>query len=390
MIQKVKQFLTPYLGDTPFLLALSGGPDSMALYHLLNELKIPFECAHIDHGWRESSRKEAEWLKTVVPGLHALTLTKEDFKGNLEESGRRLRFEYLKKVAERIGAKAILTAHHADDQAETVMKRLLEKVPPYSLKGISAVSKKEGILMLRPLLNITKQELVAYLGDKPFIVDESNLEGPFLRAKMRKDMLPFLNDTFGKNCNESLGYFYKEIEELQAYLNRQTDSKYRKETGPFGSYLILDADPYELKGMIVRFLKEEGLAVNYEIVNEIIENRFKSNIKFNNLYLDRSVLFNLKSISADSWTVESDKEADWGWKAFLKGSVGTLAEGDCVLMAPDQETLKRRQSDKVPLPIRMACPIAQNEKGDIYDFLRPPKKNLNSPCRILLKFTSLC
>ncbi len=405
MIHKVKKFLSPYLGEAPLLLALSGGPDSMALYYALKELGVNFECAHIDHGWRESSQKEAEWLKSVVPGLHVLTLSKSDFKGNLEEAGRRLRFQFLKEIAKKVGAKTILTAHHADDQAETVMKRLFEKVPPYSLRGISSVSEFEDLLLLRPLLNSTKQELLSYLGERKYLIDETNIDGPFLRAKMRKEMLPFLNEAFGKNCNDSFVKFHEEIEALQSYLKRQTESKYQKTEGPLGSFLALDADPYELKGMIVRFLKEEGLPVNYHLIDGIVENRFKSNIKFNDLYLDRCFLFNIKSnheliepikltdlIQIGPWTVRADSEkgGGWGWKSYFMGEVSTLAEGDLWLAPPDQETLKRRQADKIAQVLRISCPIIKNEKGDIYDFLRKPKKNLNSPCRILLKFTSLC
>lgn len=397
MLKTIKTFLSPYIGEAPFLLALSGGPDSMALYYALKELGIRVECAHVDHGWRESSRDEALWLKSIIPGLHVLSLKKEDFTGNLEDAGRRHRFRFLKEVAKNIGACAILTAHHKDDQAETVMKRLFEKVPPYSLKGIPAVSHIEGIPLLRPLLQISKEALIAYLGDRKYLVDETNHDGPFLRAKMRKEMLPFLNQAFGKNCNDSLFKFHHEIHELQSYLNRQIEAKYEKTKGPFGSFIKLEADPYELKAMIVRFLKEEGLRINYHLVDEMVKNRSRSNLKFNNLYLDRFYLFNFNSVEEDqvrfgSWKVSIDheKEAVWGWKSYFKGEVSTLAEGDFEIAPPDEKTLKIRQSDKIPKPLRESCPIVINKKGDIYDFLRQPKKNLNSPCRILLKFTSLC
>lgn len=397
----LKDFLRPYQG--PFLLALSGGPDSMALYYMLKELGVEVVSAHIDHGWREESRQEAEWLASIIPGLHVKRLEKSSFNGNLEESARRLRLDFLKETARKVGAEVIVMGHHADDQAETVMKRLFEKVPPYSLKAIPAVSKADGFTILRPLLSLSKKEILDYLGTRPYLVDSTNLEGPFLRSRMRRELIPFLNETFGKNCTTAFGHFHEEIEALQAYLKRQTEGKYRKISGPFGACLFLDGDPYELKFMIHRFLKEEGEPIHYQILEKIAQN--PSQARFGNLVVDRGVLFLCRALpeckgtiklasgpnEAPPFSAHVDKgEPLTGWEAFWRGEVSTGAEGDLWLSAPDPLSLKRRQDHKIASFLRHVCPIVKNERGEVFDFLLPPKKNPKTSLRILLKFTALC
>src|SRR6476620_6970567 len=131
----VLSFLKRY-GDLnrPMLLALSGGPDSLSLLHLLlncqKKLQFTFGIAHIDHRWRSESKEEAESLRQLAEthqiSFHLKVLDPSSFQGNLEENCRQKRLEFFRQLCHEYRYQAVLLGHHANDQAETVLKRLLE------------------------------------------------------------------------------------------------------------------------------------------------------------------------------------------------------------------------------------------------------------------------
>ena len=132
MLEKTKQYLEGTLSkNEKYLLALSGGPDSMALFHLLLEGGWNFHVCHVDHGWRKESFEEANQLKILAEKhLVPFYLYKIDIKeleeGNLEDNCRKMRFLFFKQEYAKCGFDALLTGHHADDQVETILKRVFE------------------------------------------------------------------------------------------------------------------------------------------------------------------------------------------------------------------------------------------------------------------------
>lgn len=180
----------------PLLLALSGGSDSFALYHLMLETKHPFEVIHVDHGWREESGLEAEELasKVQVP-FHLHRLQKP--QTNREDAARQERLSLYKKICEERNLEGVLLGHHADDQAETVLKRLFEGARLTKLSGLEREKIVENVLLLRPLLDFRKKQLISYLENK----GESWFREPpsdDLRNRMRRHILPILSEYFGK------------------------------------------------------------------------------------------------------------------------------------------------------------------------------------------------
>ena len=126
LLQTVKNFLNSRSPlDSPLLLGLSGGPDSLALFHLLLETSsfVPFKLhvAHVDHGWREESSKEAQWLKSYVEKWGVPFYLKK-LEGCLnEEAAREGRLSFFSSLYRELGCKALLLGHQGDDQAETVL-----------------------------------------------------------------------------------------------------------------------------------------------------------------------------------------------------------------------------------------------------------------------------
>lgn len=210
----------------PYLLGLSAGPDSMALFHLLLEEKIPFHVVHIDHSWRESSSKEAEFVahyckEKNIP-FHLYVLSPPNEKNNLEDKGRKERLSCFSHCIKKENLSALMLAHHADDQAETVLKRVLESSFISNLSALRASSQFGDLTILRPLLPYTKKQLLAYLHENkvPYFEDPTNYDTRFLRAKMRQELLPQLSKDFGKNVTTSLCRLGKQAQELADFIDQ--------------------------------------------------------------------------------------------------------------------------------------------------------------------------
>ncbi|SPN74102.1 tRNA(Ile)-lysidine synthase,tRNA(Ile)-lysidine synthetase,Predicted ATPase of the PP-loop superfamily implicated in cell cycle control,tRNA(Ile)-lysidine synthetase,PP-loop family [Chlamydia serpentis] len=211
-----------------YLLALSGGSDSLFLFYLLKERGVSFTAVHIDHCWRTTSSQEAKELEQLclredVPFvLHVLTLEEQGDK-DLENQARKKRYALLYKSYRQLEAEGIFLAHHANDQAETILKRLLEGAHLTNLKAMAEKSYVQDILLLRPLLHIPKSTLTRALDAREisYIRDPSNEDERYLRARMRKKIFPWLDEVFGKNVTFPLITLGEESAELSDYIEVQ-------------------------------------------------------------------------------------------------------------------------------------------------------------------------
>lgn len=213
------------LPSAPCLLGLSGGPDSMALFHLLLEEKREFHVAHIDHAWRDSSAQEAEFLKQYClekkVAFHLCRLSPPNNQKNLEDKGRKARLAFFRECIAKEKLSSLILAHHADDQAESVLKRVLESAFITNLSGLKSYSKLGTLTILRPFLGIKKDELLQYLSENaiPYFEDATNQDPRFLRGKMRQKILPQLSKDFGKNVPTSLCRLGKQAQELSEFMD---------------------------------------------------------------------------------------------------------------------------------------------------------------------------
>jgi tRNA(Ile)-lysidine synthase len=193
--------------------AVSGGPDSTALLRALIAARDPaapfiITIAHLNHQLRgaESDADEAftadSHARLTAAGVPALRLCVERIdvaaraKGaNLEATARRLRYQWLAETALQVGARWVATGHTADDQAETVLHRLLRGSGLAGLRGIAARREAApGVGLVRPLLQITRAEILAYLNalGHPFRVDSTNSDLSYTRNRIRAELLPYL------------------------------------------------------------------------------------------------------------------------------------------------------------------------------------------------------
>ena len=221
------EFVRDYFPNRPrLLLGFSGGPDSMALFRLLVAETYPFEVAHIDHGWRPESRQEAEELERicrnerVVFHVKRLKILPEK---NREDEARKERLAFFKQILETGSLSGLLLAHQADDQAETVLKRLFEGATLPKLRGLAPKIELEGMMVYRPLLKVRKADLLNWLEEKgvSYFQDNTNLDPQFLRGRLRATLMPFLSNHFGKEVAPSLCRVGEAAVELGEFLEEQ-------------------------------------------------------------------------------------------------------------------------------------------------------------------------
>ncbi len=190
------------------LVAVSGGADSIALLLLLNQvagrMELHLEAAHLDHALREASAGDARFVVQFCAGMDIpLTLERRDVaaiarqrRANLEEVAREVRRDFLLSTALARSCSLVALGHHADDQAETFLMRLLRGSGVTGLAGMRMLSPP----MVRPLLPFHRAELLAYLQESQvsWRDDASNRDTVFTRNRIRHDLLPLL-ETFNPN-----------------------------------------------------------------------------------------------------------------------------------------------------------------------------------------------
>lgn len=216
--------------------AISGGPDSVALLHVLRGLQRRFgyrlAAAHLNHHLRGAeSDRDAEFVSGLCETLgielrvghaHGLRAT----ASNLEERAREARYDFLRSVAKELRAAAIATAHHADDQAETVMLRLLRGA---GAAGLSAMAERSaeppaamwpGAVLIRPMLRVWRDEIAAYLDsiNARFVTDSTNLDVDLLRNRVRLELLPALERDFAPGLRRRLAALADEMRELDDFV----------------------------------------------------------------------------------------------------------------------------------------------------------------------------
>ncbi len=197
------------------LVGVSGGSDSMCLMHVLHEARFPIQAAYFDHQTRNGEsaadgvfvREQAALCKAP---FHIGTRPVEDEAREaglgFEEYARKVRYDFLKQAAAAAGCTVIATGHNADDQAETILMRLVRGTTPRGLAGIPPVRDEGGVRIVRPLIGCTREQILAYLDARhvPFRTDRSNADTRYLRNRIRHELLPLLREQFNPRVDEAL------------------------------------------------------------------------------------------------------------------------------------------------------------------------------------------
>ena len=276
---ELKNFLSKNKNIKSFTVALSGGPDSMALAGLSNflmrEEKYKVLFALVDHGIRKNSSKEALLVKKLLKRKNIkLIILKNNKKitKNIQKNAREIRYELLTNFCKKNNVKYLLTAHHQDDQIETFFIRLSRGS---GVEGLSSMSEKtviqNKINLLRPLLNYEKKEL-SLIAQKMFgktFKDPSNKNKKFLRTNIRK--LKKILENQGLNP-EKIAHSIKNISSTKDAINFYVVKSMNKFVKVKKKETILN---------LIHFKKEPD-EVKFRIINNIVKKRG------NNYYPPRS------------------------------------------------------------------------------------------------------
>jgi tRNA(Ile)-lysidine synthase len=232
----IDALFTPLGRAKALLVAVSGGPDSTALLLMAAEWakrrgKTRIEAATVDHGLRPESADEAKAAAALCARLgvchHVLLWKGAKPTSRLQERAREARYRLLVDHAKAIGADALMTAHHADDQAETVLFRLLRGSGLAGLRGMDVMSARDGVTIARPLMGLKKRDLIAFAQARgtPFIDDPSNADPRFARTRLRALLARLDEEGLNAEALDRLARRARETEEALAYLTAEVEAQ---------------------------------------------------------------------------------------------------------------------------------------------------------------------
>jgi len=280
ILEKVKDTIAKYgmlkSGDK-VLVCVSGGADSVALLHILNslagEIGISLHIAHLDHMIRQRESYEDMLFVQRLARVLSIPVTVSRINipqiikergSSLEDTARDERYGFFLKVASKIKANRIATAHTMDDQAETVLMRLLRGSGVTGLRGIPPKRKAGSATIIRPVIRIWRSQIEGYLKENniDFRYDSSNLDTGILRNRLRLKLLPLLKKDYNPNISEVLANIAENLNDTFEYMEKEARSAF------------LDSMERTHQGEVVLSLNKlfkKSLAIQKEVVRMAIK-----------------------------------------------------------------------------------------------------------------------
>jgi tRNA(Ile)-lysidine synthase len=201
------------------LLAFSAGVDSSALFFLLIENKVPFDIALVNYSTRENSHQEVSHAKALAEQYKLIchTIQAPKFGSHFEQNARKFRYDFFEKLIEEHCYETLLTAHQLNDQLEWFLMRLTKGAGVSELLGLEPIIEKGNYTLVRPLLEYSKEELLAYLkaNNYPYFEDESNRDEKYERNFFRKHFSDPLLAKYQEGIKRSFDYLRNDKMQLE-------------------------------------------------------------------------------------------------------------------------------------------------------------------------------
>lgn len=240
ILQKVINTIEKYdliqKGDK-ILVAVSGGPDSTFLLHVLYELKetysIDLHVAHLNHGLREEADEDAKFVKEMAASLGLpCTVKREDVRAfanseglSIEDGARRIRYKFLENQRKKFKNDKIATGHTANDEVETLILRIARGT---GLRGLLLIPPKIGNI-IRPLIEIKREDIIKFLNERSisYRIDPSNYDIRYKRNLVRSKIVPILKE-INLNFVDSIIKMRESLERDEKFINEQTEKVLNK------------------------------------------------------------------------------------------------------------------------------------------------------------------
>lgn len=254
------------------LVALSGGPDSVCLLNILFELKeelnINIAAAHLNHLLRgEDAFKDEEYAVDICNSMGMQCFVKrvdinsysKEHKLSSEMAGRNVRYDFFEEILKREGFNKIATAHNANDQAETVLFRLMRGT---GLEGLGGIKVSRDNKIIRPILCLTRDEVEEYINSKKLNprIDKSNFEKIYNRNKIRLDILPYMKENFNEDIIQTLNRMSLLIQKDNEFLESLSLSFYNKYCIECDDYFIIKKEIFKEEESIVSRVLRHAVA----------------------------------------------------------------------------------------------------------------------------------
>ena len=221
------------------VIGVSGGPDSMTLLNVLNNLKeklgIKIYVAHINHMIREEADEETEYVKEFCEKIGVDFFYKridveseaKKLKIGTEEARRNIRYKFFDEILNKVGANKIATAHNSNDNAETVLMNIIRGTSVSGLKGIEKI--RDG-KYIRPIIECNRDEVEEYCKENNLNprYDKTNLENIYTRNKIRNLLIPFIKKEFNPNIIEGINRLSNIAFEEEQFINKIVETEYKK------------------------------------------------------------------------------------------------------------------------------------------------------------------
>ena len=405
-------------------IALSGGVDSIVLFHLLvTEYKDSYKelvVFHINHGLREESYEEAEFVEKFVKDFDVKFYKEElnisdierDSHTSEEMLARELRYQAYNKMAKLEGVTKLLTAHHKNDQVENILMRLLTGRSIDHSLAICEEIEMAGLTIYRPLLNSLKAELEEYAKEKNlhYYVDATNFDTDYTRNNIRHNIVPLLNDINSGSFDNLINFanYYQNINNnlKKAILSNKDNYIFSRDEDKISlvkdKFLELNEEEmyFLLKDLItdelgVFDIKQKAI---FDVVSSLKKNSgnksydLKNNLKiisqYETLYIhkiekkcyndkieiiiDKICENSVYEFYQNKFIISTDaKDSEIGFnKSELPLLVTIKKEGDRVRRGEINKKLSRIFIDeKVPKELRDTLPVIRNNKGEVLGVL---------------------
>ena len=405
-------------------IALSGGVDSIVLFHLLvTEYKDSYKqlvVFHINHGLREESYEEAEFVEKFVKDFDVKFYKEELNMSDIERDShtseemlaRELRYQAFNKMAKLEGVTKLLTAHHKNDQVENILMRLLTGRSIDHSLAICEEIEMAGLTIYRPLLNSLKAELEEYAKEKNlhYYVDATNFDTDYTRNNIRHNIVPLLNDINSGSFDNLINFanYYQNINNnlKKAILSNKDNYIFSRNEDKISlvkdKFLELNEEEmyFLLKDLITDELgvfdvKQKAI---FDVVSSLKKNSgnksydLKNNLKiisqYETLYIhkiekkcyndkieiiiDKICENSVYEFYQNKFIISTDaKDSEIGFnKSELPLHITTKKEGDRVRRGEINKKLSRIFIDeKVPKELRDTLPVIRNNKGEVLGVL---------------------
>lgn len=382
------------LKDKTLLVAVSGGPDSMALLDMLNTIQKKYQfkliAAHLDHQLRLDSFHETEIISKYCH-QKKIKLVDQKWpiklhpKSGIEDAARAYRYTFLLKVVRDNMCDYLLTAHHCDDLLENILLKFIRSGNPCEMNSLQAVSDFHETLLLRPLLTVEKTELLEYdhQNNITFIVDETNNQDDVLRNRLRHNVVPLLkkeNSAIGKNALR----FSRQINLMTNLVEKQFAQLNKPEKFLGAAYRIKSEFLCSLSTQEKIFYWQSFIWHNWHIrVNENLANfeliayqdyfyLFKSGVSFFSkakmIQLDQSFSFGNRSFFISNKYHKNQLIGEFYATKNIVLSAGSLAKGTKLLLKSGQHVKSKKMfaQNGIPSTLRQYCLTVYGEGRPIF------------------------